>query len=131
MTGIDTNVLVRFFAKDDPQQSPKAKAVLNSLTILEPGWVGTATILELVWTMRSTFRMSRAGIGGMLGQLLSREGVVIEQFDTVRRALQVYRSANADFADCLIAASARAAGCDKTVTFDRIAARDAGMQLIV
>jgi predicted nucleic-acid-binding protein len=131
VTGIDTNILVRFFAKDDPQQSPKAKAVLSSLTILEPGWVGTATLLELVWTMKSTFRMSRSGIAGMLGQLLLREAIVVEQSATVARALQVYRSGNADFADCLIAASARGAGCGKTLTFDRIAARDAGMQLIV
>jgi predicted nucleic-acid-binding protein len=44
--------------------------------------------------------------------------------------LNLYRNTRADFADCLIAASAKAAGCSRTVTFDRIAARDAGMELI-
>jgi predicted nucleic-acid-binding protein len=41
-----------------------------------------------------------------------------------------YHKDNADFADCLIASSARAAGCSQTVTFDRNAARDAGLQLL-
>ena len=45
-------------------------------------------------------------------------------------ALSIIAKSNADFADCLIAVSARAAGCRKTVTFDKIAARDAGMELI-
>jgi len=40
------------------------------------------------------------------------------------------KARKADFADCLIAASARAARCSRTLTFDRIAARDAGMKLI-
>jgi predicted nucleic-acid-binding protein len=44
--------------------------------------------------------------------------------------LQLYRFRNTDFSDCLIAASAKAAGCSRTVTFDHRAARDAGMDLI-
>jgi predicted nucleic-acid-binding protein len=54
----------------------------------------------------------------------------LEQEATVRQALSLFRKSNADFADCLISLSARAAGCSKTVTFDKIAARDAGMELI-
>lgn len=130
MIGLDTNVLVRFFAKDDPLQSPKARAVLSSLTIGEPGWVGVATILELVWAMNSKFRLGRAGTAGMLSQLLSRIEIVIEQAEVVEGALRLYRSGKADFADCLIASSAKAAGCTRMVTFDRVAARDTGMQLI-
>jgi predicted nucleic-acid-binding protein len=130
VTGLDTNVLVRFFAKDDPQQSPKARNLLSSLTSENPGWVAVATILELVWVMDSKFRIGRSGIALMLGQLLSREEIVVEQAGAVVRAIQTYRNGNADFAGCLIAASARAAGCAQTVTFDRIAARDAGMHLL-
>jgi len=128
--GLDTNILVRFFAKDDPQQSPKAKALLGTLTFPEPGWIGVAAILELVWVMNSTYRIGRSGIAGMLSQLLSRKEIVIEQSEAVESALHLYRKGNADFADCLIASSAQAAGCSRTVTVDRKAARDTGMQLI-
>ncbi|MGH9607524.1 MAG: PIN domain-containing protein [Terracidiphilus sp.] len=130
MIGLDTNVLVRFFAKDDPLQSPKARALLESLTVSGPGWIGQGTILELVWVMTSTSRLRRDGIARILGELLARDTIVIERPEVVEKALQAYRRGKADFADCLIAAAAKAAGCDRTVTFDRIAARDAGMELI-
>jgi predicted nucleic-acid-binding protein len=130
VTGLDTNMLVRFFAKDDPLQTPKARAVLSSLTTAEPGWVGVATILELVWVMTSTLGVGRDAVAQILAELLTRETIVVERAETIEKALQRYRRGRADFADCLIAASARAAGCSRTVTFDRIAARDAGMELI-
>jgi predicted nucleic-acid-binding protein len=56
--------------------------------------------------------------------------VVVEQAEVLAEAVRRFRFSKVDFADCLIAASARAAGCSKTVTFDHIAARDAGMELI-
>jgi predicted nucleic-acid-binding protein len=130
VTGLDTNILVRFFAKDDPLQTPKARAVLSSLTTAEPGWVGMATILELVWMMTSSLGLGRDAVAQILADLLTRETIVVERAETVGKALQRYRRGKADFADCLIAASARAAGCSRTVTFDNKAARDAGMQLI-
>ena len=130
MTGLDTNVLVRFFAQDDPIQTPKARAVLSSLTPAEPGWVGIATILELVWVLTSSMRLGRDAAAQIVADLMTRETIVVERAETVARALQRYRRGRADFADCLIATSAKAAVCSRTVTFDRIAARDAGMELI-
>jgi predicted nucleic-acid-binding protein len=128
--GLDTNILLRFLAQDDPMQSPRANAVMASLTIAEPGWIGLTSIVELVWVMASQKRLDRRGIAALLSRLLTREEVVIEQASLVERAMQLYRKGNADFADCLIATSAKAAGCSRTLTFDRKAARDAGMELI-
>ena len=130
MTGIDTNVLVRFFAKDDPAQSPKAKTFLGSLTEDNPGWVGMASLLELVWVMGKPMHTGRDGIVHILEILLHSATIEVEQASTVADAVKEYRKGRADFADCLIAASARAAGCGRTVTFDHVAARDAGMELL-
>jgi predicted nucleic-acid-binding protein len=80
--------------------------------------------------MTSMKRLDRRGITNILSQLLNQEEIVIEQASIVESALRLYRQGNVDFADCLIAVSARAAGCTRTVTFDRKAARDAGMELI-
>ncbi|HXR37920.1 MAG TPA: type II toxin-antitoxin system VapC family toxin [Terracidiphilus sp.] len=130
MIGLDTNVLARFFLQDDRLQSPKADTIMNSLTVEDPGWVGVATILELVWVLESKNRFKRKTITMTLNQLLRREEIVIEQPECVQGALLLFRKGKADFADCLIAVSARAAGCNRTMTFDRTAARDAGMQLV-
>ncbi|HEV2488147.1 MAG TPA: type II toxin-antitoxin system VapC family toxin [Terracidiphilus sp.] len=131
MTGLDTNVLVRFFAQDDQQQSPKADEVMGSLTAESPGWVSVATILELVWVLGSKSRYDNNAITKTIDQLLLRDEIVIEQANVIHNALNLCRKGNVDFADCLIAVFAKAAGCSRTVTFDRKAALDAGMELIV
>jgi predicted nucleic-acid-binding protein len=130
MIGLDTNILVRFFGRDDPIQSKRAEQIMSSLTAEEPGWVSVAALMELQWVMTSVFRFDRIGVIQVLNRLLTREEIVIEQADTVRAALGLYGLGNADFPDCMIAASARAAGCSRTLTFDRRAARDAGMELV-
>ena len=130
MTGLDTNVLLRFFAQDDQRQSPLADATMASLTKENPGWVGLATVLEFVWAMSKKMRFAKAVVCDALDRLLMLETIVVEQDATVASAVQRFRSTRADFADCLIAISAQAAGCTKTLTFDEIAARDAGMELI-
>lgn len=130
MIGLDSNVLVRFFLQDDPRQSPKANELMQSFTPSDPGWVGVATILELVWVLAGRSRFDRLRIAKMLDRLLLQEEVVVEQAEYVHEAVRLFRRGNADFADCLIGASARTAGCSRTVTFDRNAARDAGMQLL-
>lgn len=130
MIGLDANVLLRYFGQDDAQQSSQADAILDSLTADHPGWVGLAAILELVWVMTSVMGAGRVVIADTLEQLLAMNGMALEQASSVANAVQRFRSGKAEFADCLIAASAQNAGCDRTLTFDRIAARDAGMELI-
>jgi predicted nucleic-acid-binding protein len=39
MIGLDTNVLVRYIAQDDPVQSPKAMRLIESLAADDPGYV--------------------------------------------------------------------------------------------
>jgi predicted nucleic-acid-binding protein len=130
MIGLDTNVLLRFYLKDDPMHSPKARQIVNSLSSAEPGWVGLTSILEFVWVMKSKKRAGHDEIAGTLEMLLTDDVIVVEQSGVVAGAVQRFRSTKADFADCLIAESARAAGCNRTLTFDEIAARDLGMELI-
>lgn len=130
MIGLDTNVLIRVIARDDPKQLQQAQTVLESLTPQEPGWVSIACLLEVVWVLTKRLRLNRDGISKILDKLLSTNSLVVEQAQTVAIALARFRLGKADFADCLIAASARTAGCQKVFTFDETAARDAGMELI-
>jgi predicted nucleic-acid-binding protein len=103
---------------------------MSSLSVDETGWVGIPVLLDLVWEMTHNHKMKRVEVFQILDKLLSSREIVVEQSEIVRESLNLYRNTRADFADCLIAASAKAAGCSRTVTFDRIAARDAGMELV-
>lgn len=130
MTGLDTNVLLRYFLEDDPVHSPIARKVMDSLTAADPGWIGLATVLEFVWVLKSKTRASRSTVASALDRLLALDALMVEQAVVVSLAVRRFRGSNAEFADCLIAASAKAAGCKHIVTFDRIAERDAGMKLL-
>jgi predicted nucleic-acid-binding protein len=130
MIGLDTNVLVRYFIQDDPEQTRLAVNLIDSISPSESGWIGVAVFMELDWVLNNVLKVKKDRVVGIFDTLLVSRELVVENVDIVREALQLYRTRNTDFSDCLIAASAKAAGCSRTVTFDRIAARDAGMELI-
>ena len=130
MIGLDTNVLVRYIAQDDPKQSPKAAALIESLSPESPGYVTIVSVVELVWVMQACYAMGREGIVAALAQILRTKEIVVENADVVWRAIRSFDGGDADFADCLIERSASNAGCAAVYTFDRAAAKSGGMKLI-
>jgi predicted nucleic-acid-binding protein len=130
MTGLDTNVLVRYVMQDDAAQSARASALMKSFTVDAPGYVALVTVVEFVWVLGGAYEFGRAEIAQALEALLRTKELVVEQAEIVWKALRVYRGSRADLADCLISRGAEAAGCEHTVTFDRGAAKHAGMQLL-
>lgn len=128
MIGLDTNVLVRYVAQDDPKQSAIASEVIESLTASSPGYIALVSVVELVWVLQSSYQSSKSEIIVVLETLLRTRELTLENAETVWQALRRFSESNADFADCLIERSANAAGCDHTVTFDSKAAKTAGMQ---
>jgi len=129
MIGLDTNILVRFVAQDDPVNSPRSKAIMKSLSASEPGWIAVTAIAEFAWVMARTFRVSRPDICIMLNMFLNWPEIVVEQADLVRKAVNLYRTGKAEFTDYLVASAGQLAGCSHTLTFDRKAAKSAGMTL--
>ena len=131
MIGLDTNVLVRYVAQDDPKQSPKATRLVESLTADSPGYVSVVSVVELVWVLSGCYASTKEEISEILEKLLRTKEIVVDRADIVWKALRRYREGKSDFADCLIERSAESAGCGYTATFDRAAALHAGMKLIV
>jgi predicted nucleic-acid-binding protein len=129
MIALDTNILVRFVAQDDPVNSPRANAIMSSISIDEPAWIAITAVAEFACVMSRVLRIERADVYSLLDQLLKRPDVVVEQADLVRKAANQFRSGGAEFSDYLVACSGEAAGCTHTLTFDRKAAKSAGMTL--
>ena len=130
MTGLDTNVLVRYVMQDDAGQSPKATQLVESLTAEAPGFVSLVSVVELVWVLSSCYGLTREQLAQVLDVLLRTKEMIVDRADQVLRALRVFKSGSADFADCLIERTATEAGCGATMTFDAAAAKTAGMTLI-
>ena len=115
MTGLDTNILVRYITKDDLEQGRRAADLLRNLTLESMGYVSLVTLIELVWVLRSQYRLSKSELIQRLEQLLDSPELIVESHTAVTLALRRYASGKADFADCLIERSCAAAGCQETV----------------
>ena len=127
MTGLDTTVLVRYMMQDDGRQSRLATRIVESLSPETPGFVPLVAIVELSWVLTSAYELDRNQLIEALEALLRAKELVVESGQVVWKALRLFQRANGHFADCLIAGSAEAAGCTKTMTFDRGAVRHGGM----
>jgi len=130
MIGLDTNVLVRYIMQDDPRQSARATALVESLDIDRPGFVGLVSVIELYWVLTSCYHLTNDQVKQALDALLRTKQIVVDRSDQVLRALRVFDAGKADFTDCLIERIAASAGCEQTMTFDVNAAKHAGMTLI-
>jgi len=130
MIGLDTNVLARYIMQDDAKQSPLANRLVESLSAQAPGFVPLVAVVELAWVLSSAYELDRAQLVEAFEALLRTKEIIVDRAETVWKALRVFQSANADFADCLIERSASAAGCERTMTFDRGAAKGSGMTLV-
>jgi len=130
LTGMDTNVLVRYITRDDPYQTQLATAFMNSLTVEFPGFISLVVLAELFWVLGHSYKTSRIRIIYILQALLSSSELFIEDTELVYEAIGMYEETGADFDDCLIAQCAYKSGCQNVVTFDRKAARAIGMRLL-
>ena len=131
MIALDTNVVIRYLTQDDPKQSAAASRLMEkTLSAQQPGYISLIVLVEIVWVLVSCYSTSRSQIAVVLENLLTTEQLHIEATELVWRAMRSFAASKADFSDALIAECSRAAGCQKTVTFDRAAASLAGMELL-
>ncbi len=130
MIGLDTNVLVRYIMQDDARQAELATELMESLTVDKLGFVPLVALIELVWVLSSSFDLARSQVVQALETLLQTKEIQVENAEVVWRAVRLYRASAADFADCLIERSAAAAGCSRTMSFDRGAVKNCSMTLV-
>ena len=132
MTGLDTNVLVRYFAQDEPKQAAAARRLIETrLTRENPGHVNVVTLVETCWVLKRLYAAGREEVAQVVENLLAAPNVVVERRAVVRKALQNHAASASGFSDCLIAQLNLDAGCANTLTFDRAAAKFDGFELLV
>jgi predicted nucleic-acid-binding protein len=109
---IDTNVVVRFLADDDEQQSARAREVLARGEV----YVSSTVLLESEWVLRAGYKLPRQDVLRALDAFANLPSVRLDDPDRVGKALG-WAMEGMDFADALHLAAAE--GCESFVTFDR------------
>jgi predicted nucleic-acid-binding protein len=131
MIGLDTNVLVRYLTEDDPIQSPKAADLIErALTESEPGYISIVAMVETTWVLERTYEFSATDIAVAIERMLQAPVLTVESEQEVFTAMIAMKEHRASFSDALIGALGARAGCARTVTFDRRAARLENFQLL-
>jgi predicted nucleic-acid-binding protein len=108
---VDTNILARFYLRDDAAQAQIAADILSTGDVFVPKTV----ILELEWVLRYVADQPEGKIIECLAQLVALPGVTVEDREEIEAALGHARD-GIHFADALHLAASRA--CSELLTFD-------------
>lgn len=130
MMGLDTNVLVRYITQDDRKQAQQASRLIENLNEETPGYISVVTIMELYWVLETAYQLTRNQLVQVFQTLIAVDHLKIDRVAAVASAARQYSESKADFADCLIERLASSAGCVRTLTFDKGAAKSTGMVLV-
>ena len=141
MIGLDSNVLVRYLAQDEPRQSARATQLIeHELDERTPGYISVVVLVETCGVLERLYGATPAELHATVRDLLDTRQFSVEHRAEVARALdrlsgrstgiRTGTATNGDFADALIAELGISAGCTRVVTFDRKAAK-LGMALLL
>jgi predicted nucleic-acid-binding protein len=131
MPALDTNVRVRYVVQDDRGQPAAARRLIERCVGEGRSLFVPATVtLELEWVLRTRFGCVKDDVLQVLSTLFSAAELSFESERALEVALQLYREASADFADCLHIALATEAGEPPLWTFDKSATKVIGAQLL-
>ncbi len=120
MAALDTNVLVRLVTRDDAAQFEKAHAFVSKH---QPVLVTQLSVLELAWVLMSRYGLDKAKVIQVVEALLEMVELDLEQPATLEAALKTWRDSKADFADCFILETVKAASATPLATFDATLAK--------
>ena len=110
MRAVDTNILARYYLRDDAVQGRVAAGVLSAGDVFVPKTV----VLELEWVLRYVANQSENKVIECLAHLIALPGVTVEDRDEIEAALA--HSRGIDFADALHLAASKS--CSELLTFD-------------
>lgn len=126
MIAIDTNIVVRYLTGDHPQQSRRAREIVDGQAVFVP----VTVVLEAEWVLRSTYGYKPADVARALRAFGGLPGVTIEDAAMVAAAFDLAEG-GMDFADALHLG--RSEKQDALLTLDRRfvrAAQSAGIRSV-
>ena len=124
MIGVDTNVLIRYLTRDDERQSKIAhNSLTKECTTEQSAFINRIVQCEVVWVLERAYQYNREQIAHALEMVFRTRQFQVEDRQAALSALRHFRQGKADYADALIGAGNKAAGCHITMTFDKKASR--------
>jgi predicted nucleic-acid-binding protein len=119
MIGLDTNVLVRAFLKDDAAQAQAAKKFMEMASKQDQLFISSYTILEFAWVLKVQ-KYTRQDVYEAIRVLADSPGVTIGHREVVLAAAEKFYKGKADFGDYMILSEGERYGAKNLKTFDNM-----------
>lgn len=113
---LDTNILVRHFTGDPPEQARRATRYLAEAdSLLVPDLV----LAEVAYVLESYYEAPRDQVAEALRSILAFRTIQVVDGPLLLRAVELYEVHSLDFADAYLVASAERTGVGVVASFDR------------
>lgn len=113
---LDTNIIVRHFTGDPPDQARLAARYLDEADqLLLPDLI----VAEVAYVLESYYRMSRDEVAAVLRSTLAIPAVHVADRGLLQRTVELYDIQRLGFADAYLVASAESTGVNTVASFDR------------
>lgn len=119
---VDTDVLVRLIAGDDPTKRQASSALFSEVEAGRQTLACPATVIAdavFVLTSPRLYAIERSLVAAALALLVDLPHFQVDQGKTVRRALDIFAVTRLDFGDAMLVAAMQEAGAETLYSFDR------------
>ena len=117
MIAVDTNLLVRILV-DDPGQAAQVKAARALASQAKQVFIPLVVQVETVWVLESGYKLSKKTIIQALEHIEINQAFVQEDEYLCHRVLDLFRSSNVDYSDCVILSTCQSSK-HELYTFDK------------
>lgn len=117
---LDTNILLRHLTADNPEQSPRATALLAAIEAGElKVHITDVVIFETVYTLERLYHQEKRAIREALALILALPGILLPKKRRLLSVLELYATKNLPFADAYFAIIMRDLKTNTIMSFDR------------
>ena len=115
----DTNVVLRYLLRDDPEQFAATEAFFEQVrTGVEWAVILEGVLIECLYVLMKRYQVSRSDAAAALSGLLTYKGVMNHDKAWLINGLNLFAATNLDPVDCLLLAKAQSDGM-RVFSFDK------------
>lgn len=119
MRFLDTNILLRYFTRDNLEMAEAARCLLARIERGEEKVVTSPLVVfETVFTLQRTYGVSRERIAAMVSAIVSLPGIQFNEKRVCLDALALFVRQNISFADAYTAVHMRSRGITEIYSWD-------------
>jgi predicted nucleic acid-binding protein len=117
---IDTNIFLRYLTRDDPLRYEKCREILKKGVEGKIGLVTSEMVIaELIWTLLSYYKVSKADIVEKISVIVSTENLYIPDKDIIIDAVILFSRKNIDYINAYNAVFMRYHDFQDIYSYDR------------